>query len=378
MGCGAIDVKELGLKDLELSSLQNMNLDLKNSLIYYISPKIPKYVKLGLYIETIYYKKRGLEKVIKYSKKKFFLINNTKKSFNDEILIKKFLEKFPLFIRNYDDLKNSNAAFSPNKLLTDNYSKLFELLNIEVNNKNNFAICFINEKNNDENLMLKLNLIKETFEKKFYIYKIKSKEDKYVKNEQYTLFFQENKINFWLENDLYNINCFDFLLNYNQLQNKIKDSNEAEYLISKDSIKNYLNNHSKWEDEYIIKNKYYELYGKDGNLTTVNDFPTFILIPNPSEFFNEQIIFITSKQKININNYITNEIKKINPNIIINKIEVFKERIVSILLRNYFISKKKYTLYFNAIEQKILYSIIKEIDEKINLCLKNINHNYSI
>ena len=378
MGCGAIDVKELGLKDLELSDIQNMNLDLKNSLIYYVSPKIPKFAKLGLYIETIYYKKRGLEKVIKYSKKKFFIINDTKKSFNDDLLITKFLEKFPQFIKNYDDSKNLNAAFSPNNLLTDNYSKLFESLNIEVNNKNNFAICFINEKDKEENILSKLNLIKEKFEKNFYIYKIKSKEDKYAKNEQYTLFFRENKINFWLENDLYNNNCFDFLLNYNQIQNKIKDSNDAQYLINKDSIKNYLNNHSKLEDEYIIKNKYYEFYGKDGNLTTVNDFPTFILKPDPSEFFNEQIIFIASKQKININNYITNEIKKINPNIIINKIEVFKERTISFLVGNYFISKKKYTLYFNTIELRILYSIIKEIDEKINLYLKNINNNYSI
>ena len=45
MGCGAIDVKESGLKDLELSSIQNMNLDLKNSLILYVSPKIQKSAK---------------------------------------------------------------------------------------------------------------------------------------------------------------------------------------------------------------------------------------------------------------------------------------------------------------------------------------------
>ena len=134
--------------------------------------------------------------------------------------------------------------------------------------------------------------------------------------------------------------------------------------MNKDSIKNYLNKHSKPEDEYIIKSKYFEFYDKDGNLTASNDFPTFILIPNPNEFFNEQIIFITSKQKIDINNYITTEIKKINQNINITKIEVFKERIMSFLLRYYFISKKKYSLFFNSIEQNILYDIIKEIKEK--------------
>ena len=378
MGCGGVEVRDSGLRLQDLSNKQNMNLDLKNSLIYYISPKIPKYIKIGIYVDTIYQKKRGLEKIIKYKKAKFFLHNDSKKSFNSEILVNKFLENFPQFSKNDDIPKNPNNIFSPNSILNDNYSSLFKLLNIETNNKNNFAICFINEKEIDSNLLNKLKIIKEKFDENFYIYKIENKEDKYSKNEHYTLFFRENKINFWLENDLYNHNCFNILLNYNKFQNNIKDSNNAEHIMNKDSIKNYLNKHSKPEDEYIIKSKYFEFYDKDGNLTASNDFPTFILIPNPNEFFNEQIIFITSKQKIDINNYITTEIKKINQNINITKIEVFKERIMSFLLRYYFISKKKYSLFFNSIEQNILYDIIKEIKEKINVNLKNMNNNYSI
>ena len=378
MGCGGVEVRDFGLRVQDLSNIQNMNLDLKNSLIYYISPKIPKYIKIGIYVDTIYQKKRGLEKIIKYKKAKFFLHNDSKKSFNSEILVNKFLENFPQFSKNDDIPKNPNNIFSPNSILNDNYSSLFKLLNIETNNKNNFAICFINEKEIDSNLLNKLKIIKEKFDENFYIYKIENKEDKYSKNEHYTLFFRENKINFWLENDLYNHNCFNILLNYNKFQNNIKDSNNAEHIMNKDSIKNYLNKHSKPEDEYIIKSKYFEFYDKDGNLTASNDFPTFILIPNPNEFFNEQIIFITSKQKIDINNYITTEIKKINQNINITKIEVFKERIMSFLLRYYFISKKKYSLFFNSIEQNILYDIIKEIKEKINVNLKNMNNNYSI
>ena len=376
MGCGAIDVKDSGLKDLELSSIQNMDLDLKNSLIFYITPKIPKFIKIGLYIDTIYHKKRGLEKIIKYSQKRFFIINDTKKSFNHEILVTKFLEKFPQFSKNNDNSKKLNAIFSPNDILTDNYSNIFKSLKIEVNNKNNFAICFINEKENDANLLSKLKLIKEKFDKNFYIYKINNKEDPFAKNEQYTFFFRENKINFWVENDLYNSNCFNSLLNYYKFQNKI-NNNDIEYLMNKDTIKDYLIKNSKAEDEYIIKNKCYEFYGKDGSLTAFNDFPTFILMQNPIDS-NEQFICVSSKQKININNYITNEIKKINTNIIINKIEVFKERMVSFLLRHYFVLKKKYTLYFNAIEQNILKRIIEEINEKINLNIRNINNNYSI
>jgi hypothetical protein len=104
--------------------------------------------------------------------------------------------------------------------------------------------------------------------------------------------------------------------------------------------------HSKAEDEYIIRNKYYEYYDKEGNIIIYNEFPTFIITPFPNEHFNEQIIFIPSKQKININNYIINEIKKINSNINLSEIEVFKERIASFFIRNYFISKKNIPYFF--------------------------------
>ena len=181
MGCGGVEVRDFGLRVQDLSNIQNMNLDLKNSLIYYISPKIPKYIKIGIYVDTIYQKKRGLEKIIKYKKAKFFLHNDSKKSFNSEILVNKFLENFPQFSKNDDISKNPNNIFSPNSILNDNYSSLFKLLNIETNNKNNFAICFINEKEIDSNLLNKLKIIKEKFDENFYIYKIENKEDKYSK-----------------------------------------------------------------------------------------------------------------------------------------------------------------------------------------------------
>ena len=379
MGCAGVDVRDGGLKELDGQSLQNMDLDLKNSLILYLSPKIPKYIKIGIYVDTIYHKKKGLGKIIKYTKTKFFIQNESKKSFNSESILRQFLEKFPQFIKNDDISKNKNSVFSPNYILNNNYISLFKSLNINTNNKNNFAICFIDDKENDLNLISKLNALKDNFENNFFIYKIKNKLDVYSQNEQYTLFFRENKINFWVENDCYNNNNFNSLLKFNNLENNINNNlNNAVPILNNESIKNYLNTHSKKEDEYIIKNKFIEYYDKDGNRITFNDFPTFIIMPNPNQFFNEQIIFIASKQKVNIINYIINEIKKINSNVNIQKIEVFKERITSFILRNFFVSKKKYSLFFSSLENNILYDLIKEINEKINPNLKKINSNCSI
>ena len=379
MGCAGIDVTDGGLRELDGKNIQNLDLDLKNTLILYLSPKIPKYIKIGIYVDTIYHKKRGLEKIIKYTKTKFFIQNNSKKSFNSEPILKRFLEKFPQFIKNDDISKNNNNVFSPNNILNDNYTILFKSLNIQINNKNNFAICFINDKENDSNLISKLNSLKDNFENNFYIYKIKNSSDIYSQNEQYTFFFRENKINFWVENDCYNNNCFNSLLNYNNLQNNIiNNSFDSISILNNESIKNYLITHSKKEDEYIIKNKFYEYYDKEGNRITFNEFPTFIIMSNPVQFFNEQIIFIESNQKINIYNYIINEIKKINENINLQKIEVFKERITSFILRNFFVSKKKYSLFLSSLDKDILFQLIKEIYDKINPNLKKIKNNCSI
>ena len=377
MGCAGIEVRESGLKDIDGQNLQNMDLDLKNILILYLFPKLPKNIKIGIYVDTIYHKKKGLNKIIKYSKSKFFLKNNSNKSFNPEVILKQFLEKFPQFIKN-DDISNNNV-FSPKNILDNNYTNLFKSLDIETTNKINLAICFINEKENDSNLVLKLNAIKEKFEKNFYIYKIQNSSDKYGQYEQYTLFFRENKVNFWVENDYYNSNCFNSLLNHNKMQTKIsKSSNDINLVMNSDSIKNFLNTYLKPEDEYIINNKYYKFYDKDGNVVSFNEFPTFIITPIPQQHFNEQIIMISSKKKLDINNFIINEIKKYNQNINIQKIEIFKERITSLLIQNYFVFKKKYSLFLSSIDKDILFNLIKQINENINPTLKNININYSV
>ena len=374
MGCSGIDTKETGLDG---KNLQIDDIDLKNSLILYLSPKIPLNIKIGIYVDTVLIKKKGLEKIIKYNRRKFFIKNDSKKSYNPKPLLKDFLEKFPQFSRNDDISKNKNNNFSPNYLLNEKFNNLFSSLKINTSNKVPFAICFINEKENDSNLLTKINLIKDKFENNFFIYKIKQLSDIYSSCVQYTLFFRENKINFWLENDSYNNSYFNFLLNYNQKQN-ILETNPINSIttLNKDSIKNYLNTLSKPEDEFIIRNKYVELYDKNGNIVLFNEFPTIILTSKPNQYFVEQIIFINSKQKININNYIINELKKLN--LKIDKIEVFKERVLSIIIRNYFIFKKKYTLYLSPIEKDILHNLIKNVKENINENLKTINFNYSI
>ena len=375
MGCVGVEIRESGLKELDGQNLKNMDLDLKNSLILYLSPKIPKYIKIGVYVDTIYHKKRGLDKIIKYSKSKFFIKNESNKSFNHELILTQFLEKFPQFIKNDDISNNINNGFSPKNILNENYTNLFKSLNIKITDKNNFAICFINEKENDSNLIIKLNSIKDKFDNNFYIYKIKNITDKYLKFEQYTLFFNANKINFWVENDCYNNNCFNSLLNYNKIHTNVNNINT---IINSDEINNFINTYMKPEDEYIIKNKYYEFYDKDGDIIFFNEFPTFIITPIPNQNFKEQIIFINSKPQKDINNYIINEIQKYNQNINLKKVEIFKERVISFFKKNYFIFKKKYSIFLSPLDKDILFNLIKNIKEKINPTLKAININYSV
>ena len=375
MGCGGVEVRESGLKELDVQNIQNMDLDLKNSLILYLSPKIPKYIKIGIYIDTIYHKKRGLDKIIKYSKSKFFIKNESNKNFNHDLILKQFLEKFPQFIKNDDISKNIKNGFSPKNILNENYTNLFKSLNIKEIDKINFAICFINEKENDSNLLQKLNSIKDKFNNNFYVYKIKNISDKYSQFEQYTLFFRTNKINFWVENDCYNSNCFNSLLNHNKIYT---NGNNINPIINSDGIKNFMNTYMKPEDEYIIRSKHYEFYDKDGNIIFFNEFPTFIITPIPNQYFDEQIIYISSTPKKDINNYIINEIKKNNQNINLEKIEVFKERVISFFIRSYFIFKKKFSLFLSPLHNDILLNLIKNINENINPTLKQININYSI
>ena len=370
-----MDVKESpgGLTDLSPEGVKHINLTLKDSLIMYLSPKISKNVKIGIYTDTVFHKKKGLEKIIKYTKKKFFIKNDSQKAINYNLELENFLEKFPQFIKYNDMSKNSNNNFSPNVVLNGNFTDLFNSLQIKATDKTPFAICFIREKEISTFILEKINLIKDKFNNNFYIYTIKKESDKYAQYEQYTLFFKEKKINYWIENDCYDDTCFNDLLNYNTLKNNENNGTGTSSILNSDSIKNYLDNHSKPADEYILKNKYYEYYDKDGNISSFYEFPTFMLAPIPDEHFNDQIFYVTS-EKIDVTSYLINEINKFN----VKSIEIFKERINSFLLRNYFITKKKFSLFLSPTEPNNYLELIKKIKEEINPCLKNINKNYGI
>jgi hypothetical protein len=374
MGCTGIDIREQGL---EGNRIQNIDWDLKNSLTHFIGPKIPIYIKIGIYVEKTYIKKKGSEKIVKYHKKKFFIINDSKKSFNPEPILKEFFVEFPQFIKNDDVSQNQSNSFSPSLILNESFTKIFLSLNIKAS-KEPFAICFIHENESDLNLLEKLNLMKEIFENKFFIYKIKNESNKYSGFENYTLFFRENEINYWLDNDSYNEKVFDFLLTYYKKQQSSKNNqiNSISAMNNEIIQNNYFNKKMKKEDEYIIKNKYYEIYNKDGKLLSFNEFPV-IISDNQNHTSNEQIIYISLKQKINVNDYIKNELQKLNMKV--NKIEIFKERITSILLQNFFIFKKKYTLYLSSsVNKENLNNYITQLEENINKNLKKINNNYSI
>ena len=114
-------------------------------------------------MEKTYIKKKGSEKIVKYHIKKFFIVNDSKKSFNPEPILKEFFEEFPQFIKNDDVSQNKNNSFSPSHILNESFTKIFLSLNIKTSKKEPFAICFIQEKESDLNLMEKLNLIKENF-----------------------------------------------------------------------------------------------------------------------------------------------------------------------------------------------------------------------
>lgn len=375
MGCTGIDIKEQGL---EGNKIQNIDWDLKNSLTHFIGPKIPVYIKIGIYVEKTYIKKKGSEKIVKYHKKKFFIINDSKKSFNPEPILKEFFIEFPQFIKNDDVSQNQSNSFSPSRILNESFTKIFLALNIKTSNKAPFAICFINENESDLNLLKKLNLMEEKLKNKFFIYKIESESDKYSGLENYTLFFRENEINYWLDNDSCNEKVFDFLLTYYQKQEYSKNNeiNSISAMNNEIIQNNYLNKKVKKEDEYIIKNKYYEIYNRDGKLLSFNEFPVIIL-DNQNHNSNEQIIYISLEQKMNINDYIINELQKLNIKVF--KIEIFKERITSILLQNFSIIKKKYTLYLSSsVIEDNLNKYITQLKENINKNLKKINNNYSI
>ena len=375
MGCTGIDIKDQGL---EGNKIHDIDWDLKNSITHFIGPKIPAYIKIGIYVEKTYIKKKGFEKIVKYHIKKFFIINDSKKSFNPGPILKEFFEEFPQFIKNDDVSQNKNNSFSPSHILNESFTKLFLSLNIKTSKKESFAICFIHEKESDLNLMEKLNLIKEKFKNNFFIYKIKSESDKYSGFENYTLFFRENEINYWLDNDSYNEKVFNYLLNYYKKQEFSKNNqiNSISAMNNEIIQNNYLNKKVKKEDEYIIKNKYYEIYDKDGKLFSFNEFPV-IISDNQNHNSNEQIIFISLEQKINVNEYIISELQKLNMKV--SKIEIFKERITSILLQNFFIFKKKYTLYLSSsVLKDNLYKYILQLEENINQNLQKINNNYCI
>ena len=142
-------------------------------------------------------------------------------------------------------------------------------------------------------------------------------------------------------------------------------------------IENYIKENHDKEKEFTFIYKYYEIFDKDGTLIYSKSFPLIIISSCDNQNNNENLIYINQEKKPKFIEFIQNQIKSNfqNENIIISKIEIFKERITSLLLNTYFISKKKYSLYIPPIKANILFPLIKLVEQNINNNEENIYNN---
>ena len=370
MGCGGTNLIEGKIQEIHSNSLYELGINLKDSLVLYFSKKNSLNINIGIYTDIIYSKKKGSEKVVKYKNKKFFLKNNKKKVINNSI-IKRYYEIYPHYI-NYSSV-GIDDKFSPNFLLNNNFEKIFEIFGIKnnKNKENKFAICFINNISNNIINLNELNEIKKKFENKFFIYINKNiNDDEYIPYENFTIFFKGNEVDYWVENNLLNIDNFDLFMNYKQ--NSINTNIEI--------IENYIKENHDKEKEYTFKYKYYEIFDKNGTLISSKSFPLIIISSQVNQNDNENLINIYKEKKPKFIEFIQSQIKTKfqNENLLISKIEIFKERIASLLLKTYFISKKKYSLYIPPIKSNILFSLIKFIEQNISKNKENLYNNNMI
>ncbi len=132
MGCGGNNSTEIKINDINWNSLHDLGINLKESLVLFLSKKNITNINIGIYLDIIYSKKKGNEKIIKCKNEKFFLKNDKKKVVNNT-LIKKYYEIYPHYI-NYSSV-GTDEKFSPNFLLNNNFEKVFESLKIKVGKK---------------------------------------------------------------------------------------------------------------------------------------------------------------------------------------------------------------------------------------------------
>ena len=223
MGCGGSNSAEIRINEINQNSFKDLGFNLKESLVLFFSKNTSLNINIGLYSDIIYSKKKGLEKIIKYKKEKFFIQNNKKKGINNSIL-KKYYELYPKYI-NYSSV-GMDEQFSPNFLLNNNFEKIFETLGIkqDKNKINKFVICFINNKKPNNNID-ELNKMKNKYKNSFYIYENTNINDEvYIPYENWAIFFNRNNVDFWIENKYITNENFDIYMNFKE--NSINTNNE--------------------------------------------------------------------------------------------------------------------------------------------------------
>ena len=380
MGCSGHSLMEPGtVITIYNNSFKCFENNVYNNITSYLSNKNTNNIHIGIYSSIIYEKRKYWKNAIKTEQKKIFTKPiNAKFPINPAVvsqIMADFFITYPQYIK-YDDLINENPAyFTPSDLFNKSFSSLFKKLNIDSHNsKTSIAICFINNNfQNNENE--KFNSIKQKFPKNFYLYEINNNYDEFSSYDQYTLFFKEGNIHYWLPNDFYSLNNFNKLMSFNQKENST--TNEKYTKLRKSNISNFLENHTNLNDDYILIDQEYQIFDKTGNILTNVEFP--ICINTKISLMDENIFIINEpKNKINLNNLVVSEITQINKNIKINYTEIFKEREISLLTKYFFVSKKRYSIFIYPLEKKILLDLISKIKSNINKKMQNINKNYFI
>ena len=381
MGCSVPSFAEPGnVITIYNNSFKCFDNNIYNDINSYLSNKSINNINIGIYSSTIYEKRKNWKNVVKTEQKKiFFKQINPKIPINPTIInqiMADFFITYPQYIK-YDDLINENSYyFTPSDLFNKSFNTLFKKLNIDSRTlKLSFAICFINNSNYQNNENSKFNQIKQKFPKNFYMYEINNIYDEYSSYDQYTLFFKEESIHYWLSNDSYSLNNFNKLMNYNLKENSI--TNEQYSKLRKNSISNFLENHANIKDDYFLSDQKYQIFDKVGNILINVEFP--ICISTKINLMDENIFLVNEpKNKINLNNLVLMEINQVSKNIKINYTEIFKEREISLLTKNFFISKKRYTIFINPVDKIILFELISKIKTRINKKIRSVNKNYFI
>ena len=367
MGCsGANSLYQNIYTNTQLIKWEFILLDIKNSINNFLLENKFINVKIGIYEEKEYKKGKKWKIVNKNVKRKVFIVYEGQYSQNQIKIINEFLsnyfQKYP-FYQLYNNTINTKC-FSPMKIMNDNFN---ELIPQNYNDSNKlFIFSFSNSLSEIEELKIKLQ---NPDNHGFKI--INNINDKFSYLNGYTLFFNKNKVLYWIKNR------YLLLSYYNSLK---EGKNEAKIEEYNKYIKNYISNNDE-NKEFYLKFTKITLYDSNGLIILNKSFPLIIQtlneLPKEENENNLNLIKLIIP-KINIYDKIKQFYEKLDNSIKIIDIETFKEKKFSLITQSLFTYQKKIIIKLSPISFKILKKIIDLTKKELNPFLKTINPQYSI